>query len=54
MGPLTRNRAQNPQKMPTELHAEYYSQRAGAGLIISEATFIEPHGIGFIHAPEDN
>ena len=51
MGPLTRNRAHNPQKMPTELHAEYYSQRAGAGLIISEATFIEPRGIGFIHAP---
>ena len=51
MGPLTRNRAQNLQKMPTELHAEYYSQRAGAGLIVSEATYIEPLGIGFIHAP---
>jgi len=51
MGPLTRNRAQNPQKMTTELHAEYYAQRAGAGLIISEATNIEPRGVGFIHAP---
>ena len=51
MGPLTRNRAHNPERMPTEVHAEYYSQRAGAGLIISEATFIEPRGIGFINAP---
>ena len=51
MGPLTRNRAHNAERMPTELHVEYYAQRAGAGLIISEATPIEPQGIGFIYAP---
>ncbi len=51
MGPLTRNRALNAERIPTELHVEYYAQRTGAGLIISEATTIEPHGIGFIYAP---
>ena len=37
MAPLTRNRA-GAGMAPTDLHAEYYAQRAGAGLIISEGT----------------
>ena len=36
MAPLTRNRA--PDAIPTPLMAEYYAQRASAGLVISEAT----------------
>jgi len=38
MAPLTRMRAANPGHVPTELHAEYYAQRASAGLIIAECT----------------
>ena len=37
MAPLTRMRAANAQHAPTELHAEYYAQRASAGLIIGDA-----------------
>ncbi len=51
MAPLTRNRANNPDLAPTDLHAEYYGQRAGAGLIITEATQISPQGIGYINTP---
>ena len=36
MAPLTRNRA--PNAIPTPLMAEYYAQRASAGLLITEAT----------------
>ncbi|MBC7437122.1 MAG: alkene reductase, partial [Bdellovibrionales bacterium] len=36
MAPLTRNRA--PNAIPTALMAQYYTQRASAGLLISEAT----------------
>ncbi|MBB5157319.1 alkene reductase [Saccharopolyspora phatthalungensis] len=51
MAPMTRNRATNPDLAPTELHAEYYSQRASAGLIITEGTYVSPRAIGFIHVP---
>ena len=44
MAPLTRNRA--PNTIPQDLMATYYSQRAGAGLIIAEATQIIPMGQG--------
>ena len=55
MAPLTRNRATN--QTPHALHVEYYRQRAGAGLIITEATQIRPDGQGYfdtpgIHSPE--
>jgi len=40
MAPMTRNRAHNEANAPTELHQEYYSQRASAGLIISEGSQI--------------
>ncbi len=49
MAPLTRNRA--GQQTPHALHAEYYRQRAGAGLIITEATQIRPDGQGYFDTP---
>lgn len=51
MAPMTRNRANNSDLAATELHAEYYSQRASAGLIISEGTYVSPRAIGFIQVP---
>lgn len=49
MAPLTRNRA--PGAVPTPLMAEYYTQRASAGLIISEATAISQQGQGYADVP---
>lgn len=49
MAPLTRNRA--PGAIPTPLMAEYYAQRASAGLIISEATAITHQGQGYADVP---
>ena len=51
MAPLTRMRADPEDHMPTELMAEYYAQRASAGLIISEATAISPEGFGWADTP---
>jgi hypothetical protein len=48
MAPLTRMRAANPGHVPTELHAEYYAQRASAGLIIGECTEISPDAYGWL------
>lgn len=50
MAPLTRGRATR-DAVPTELMVEYYRQRAGAGLIISEATGMSRQGLGWPHAP---
>jgi len=50
MAPLTRNRAA-PGQVPTSLMATYYSQRASAGLIITEATQISPTGQGYLDTP---
>ncbi len=50
MAPLTRGRA-DPGFIPTAMMAEYYGQRAGAGLIISEATGISVEGLGWPSAP---
>jgi N-ethylmaleimide reductase len=49
MAPLTRNRA--PDALPTPLMAEYYAQRASAGLIISEGTAITHQGQGYADVP---
>ncbi len=49
MAPLTRNRA--PDAIPTPLMAEYYAQRATAGLIVSEATAISHQGQGYADVP---
>lgn len=51
MAPLTRSRAGQPGDVPTELNAEYYAQRAGAGLIVSEATQISQQGQGYAWTP---
>src|SRR5580698_9105225 len=51
MAPLTRTRAENPGKVPNELMSEYYAQRAGAGLIITEGTFVSEQGQGWYGAP---
>jgi N-ethylmaleimide reductase len=51
MAPLTRCRAAQPGDVPTPLMAEYYAQRASAGLIISEATWIEPQAKGYLWTP---
>ena len=50
MAPLTRNRA-GPGNAPVELNAEYYAQRASAGLIISEATQASWQSIGYPDTP---
>src|SRR3546814_11041737 len=50
MAPLTRARATR-EAVPTPIMAEYYEQRAGAGLIISEATGISREGLGWPYAP---
>ncbi len=56
MAPLTRMRTVK-DNVPTPLMATYYAQRAGAGLIVSEATQVTPYGVGYpatpgIHSPE--
>jgi N-ethylmaleimide reductase len=50
MAPLTRGRA-GPTRVPNPLMAEYYAQRAGAGLIISEATTISEQANGWLESP---
>jgi len=55
MAPMTRSRA-GENNVPTELNAAYYVQRAGAGLIITEATQVSLQGVGYpwtpgIHTP---
>ncbi len=50
MAPLTRARS-TMDHVPTPMMVEYYRQRAGAGLILSEATGISPQGLGWPYAP---
>lgn len=50
MAPLTRCRA-DADRVPNALMAEYYAQRASAGLIISEATSVTPMGVGYPNTP---
>jgi len=51
MAPLTRARATMPGNVPNDLMAEYYEQRAGAGVIIAEATPVTPWGYGYYATP---
>ena len=51
MSPLTRGRSGTGHVPISELKADYYSQRAGAGLIIAEATGISQEGLGWPSAP---
>ena len=50
MAPLTRNRA-GPGLVPSEFAADYYAQRASAGLIITEATQVSPQAQGYQDTP---
>ena len=50
MAPLTRSRA-GVERVPNALMADYYVQRASAGLILSEATSITPRGVGYADTP---
>jgi N-ethylmaleimide reductase len=51
MAPLTRNRAIPPGMVPSPLAAEYYGQRASAGLLITEATQVSQQGQGYQDTP---
>jgi N-ethylmaleimide reductase len=51
MASMTRGRAANSDLAPTDLHADYYGQRANAGLILTEGTWINRRAIGFINVP---
>jgi hypothetical protein len=51
MAPLTRCRAGGGGRVPNALMAEYYTQRASAGLILTEATSVMPMGVGYPDTP---
>ncbi len=51
MAPMTRSRSDNPETAATELTALYYKQRASAGLIITEGTYINRNAVGVINVP---
>lgn len=50
LAPLTRTRA-SAGRVPNSLMAEYYRQRASAGLMLSEATSVTPMGVGYPNTP---
>jgi N-ethylmaleimide reductase len=51
MAPMTRSRSDNAEALPTDLHVQYYAQRASAGLIISEGIVVSPQGVGYRNLP---
>lgn len=51
MAPLTRSRAVGGGRVPNALMAQYYEQRASAGLILSEATAVTSQGVGYADTP---
>lgn len=51
MAPLTRSRVNNPGRVPGALQAEYYRQRASAGLLISEGVNVSPRATGYVDVP---
>lgn len=51
MAPMTRSRADNAEHAPTEIHVKYYTQRAGAGLIISEGSQVSKAAVGYVNTP---
>ena len=50
MAPMTRSRATD-SRIPNDMMAEYYAQRADAGLILTEATSVTPMGVGYAATP---
>lgn len=51
MAPLTRSRAAQPGDVPRALNVEYYTQRASAGMIVTEASQISRQGQGYAWTP---
>ncbi|WP_395666201.1 alkene reductase [Methylocella sp.] len=51
MAPLTRSRASRDTLAPNDLNAQYYRQRASAGMIVTEATQISQEGQGYVWTP---
>ena len=51
MAPMTRSRSNNTGNVATQITAKYYQQRASAGLIITEGTFISKEAVGVINVP---
>lgn len=51
MAPMTRSRANNKKGLATDLIAQYYEQRATAGLIITEGISVSKQAIGYINVP---
>ena len=51
MAPLTRMRAHPDSHAPMDIQADYYAQRASAGLIVAESTAISPEGFGWAGTP---
>lgn len=51
MAPLTRTRATPDTRVPTPVMVDYYRQRATAGLILTEATSVDPMGVGYPRTP---
>lgn len=51
MAPMTRSRTTQPNDIPNLLMAEYYGQRASAGIIITEATQVSLQGMGYAKTP---
>lgn len=51
MAPLTRCRTDDDRRIPNAMMVAYYTQRASAGLIISEATAVSPMGVGYPNTP---
>ena len=51
MAPMTRSRSDNEGNIATTLTAEYYEQRATAGLIVSEGTYVSSKAVGFVNVP---
>lgn len=51
MAPMTRSRADNAGAIPNALMAEYYAQRASAGLIVTEGAPVSTWGVGYINVP---
>lgn len=51
MAPMTRARTDQPGNIPNAMMADYYRQRASAGLIVTEATQISPQGQGYSFTP---
>ena len=51
MAPMTRGRTLSPDRIPGDLEAEYYAQRASAAFVITGGTYISPQAIGGMRSP---